>query len=73
MVNWAFHSCNGFSQSITREERVKMGGLQSLWVDMLRRHQADPLCLLVGGGDQVYADAVWKLPSLQDWLQLKGK
>jgi hypothetical protein len=31
-----------------------------LWRDLLQVHAAFPLHALVGGGDQVYSDAVWK-------------
>lgn len=71
--NWAFHSCNGWSSNVPVERRESMGGLQPLWTDLLKKHADKPILVLAGGGDQVYADAVWKLSSLQAWLKIKGR
>lgn len=39
-----------------------------LWRDMLQLHAAFPLHALVGGGDQVYSDAVWReSAALAEW------
>ena len=35
--------------------------------DVLKRHQAQPLHAMVGGGDQIYNDGVWAIPPLVDW------
>ena len=70
---WAFTSCNGFSLSVPQETRDKMGGLGALWQDLLNKHADSPFFVMVGGGDQVYADAVWRLDVLKEWLALKGK
>jgi hypothetical protein len=70
---WAFYSCNGFSAGLTEQQRQEMGGLQPLWRDLMRRHQERPFNCLVGGGDQLYADGIWKQPSLVQWLHIKGK
>jgi len=32
-----------------------------LWRDLLEQHQASPLHLVVGGGDQLYNDALFKV------------
>lgn len=71
--HWAFTSCNGFSMGVSDKRRQKMGGLGSMWTDMLRHHDTLPFHCMVGGGDQLYCDAVWKLPRLQLWLATKGK
>jgi hypothetical protein len=38
---------------------------------MLRLHSAFPLHCLVGGGDQLYNDAVFKEPTLHAWGNLE--
>ena len=47
-------------------------GTPHLWQDVLNEHQARPLHAMVGGGDQVYNDAVWKSSALQDWLNISN-
>ena len=71
--NWAFHSCNGWSSGVPLETREKMGGLAPLWRDLLTKHAEKPFLLLAGGGDQVYADPVWKLSCLDAWLKTRGR
>lgn len=70
---WAFYSCNGFSTCVSEERRQQMGGLQPLWRDLMQQHRKQPFHCLVGGGDQLYADKIWHLPSLQPWLRLSGR
>ncbi|KAI9105320.1 hypothetical protein DFS34DRAFT_598929 [Phlyctochytrium arcticum] len=76
--NWrfAFHSCNGFSASVPKEERDKLGGVGALWSDVLKQHStpgSEFHCML-GGGDQIYGDPLWKeIPELKQWLAMKGK
>ncbi|KAI8802571.1 hypothetical protein BJ742DRAFT_832548 [Cladochytrium replicatum] len=72
---WTHWSCAGFSTDVEPERRNQLGKF-TLWADLLRAHKdtsTPPFVLNVGGGDQVYADAVMKLPLLQEWLELKGK
>ena len=38
-----------------------------LWRDLLQLHGAFPLHCLVGGGDQLYSDGVFKQPLLKAW------
>ncbi|KAK9854763.1 hypothetical protein WJX84_011346, partial [Apatococcus fuscideae] len=64
--HWAFHSCNGLSAG----SDLDRWGIPHLWKDVLNRHSAGPLHALVGGGDQVYNDAVWKTPALLAWLDI---
>lgn len=33
-------------------------------------HEKSPLHALVGGGDQIYNDALWFVPSLKAWLDV---
>ncbi|EFN58805.1 hypothetical protein CHLNCDRAFT_140599 [Chlorella variabilis] len=65
-MHWGYTSCNGFSGSIpaTAPERQDV---TYLWKDMLKLHSAFPLHCVVGGGDQLYNDPVFKQPSLQAW------
>ena len=64
---WGYYSCNGFHD---HEKEREMGGIQPLWRDVLHCHEAQPLHVLIGGGDQLYCDDVWNLPALAQWLQL---
>lgn len=44
-----------------------------LWRDMLQVHSAFPIHALVGGGDQVYSDPVWKESAfLKAWSNLES-
>jgi hypothetical protein len=44
-----------------------------LWRDLLAVHSAFPMHCLVGGGDQVYNDGVWKdCPGLKAWGDMDG-
>ncbi|KAL0040536.1 hypothetical protein WJX77_010023 [Trebouxia sp. C0004] len=66
--HWGFHSCSGFSLSV---HQADWGGVAPLWRDLLEQHQASPLHLVVGGGDQLYNDALFKLPTTKTWLAIK--
>lgn len=64
----AYASCNG-----TEDEPLSGGGelgRNLMWAHLVARHAARPLHLLVLGGDQIYADALWKAPSLAAWGDL---
>lgn len=79
----AYASCNGFS-SLKLMKGVK--DKNAVWKVMARRHglaevvhedgmpetsPAHPYHLLLQGGDQVYADAMWEtLPSMREWNAL---
>lgn len=52
---WVGHSCNGFSAGVDTE---KFNGPDPLWNDVLRKHSEKPIHALVGGGDQIYCDAM---------------
>lgn len=53
--------------SLRTANRLLVGpSVQPLWRDVLRVHSAKPLHVMVGGGDQLYNDDVWKTPSLQE-------
>ncbi|KAK9474736.1 uncharacterized protein V1510DRAFT_372689 [Dipodascopsis tothii] len=74
---WRFmaFSCADFSLSVSRDERAELGGVGYLWEDVMQRHvQVGGLHAMLGGGDQIYADRMWKeIDSLNKWLQTKGK
>ncbi|KND03116.1 uncharacterized protein SPPG_02177 [Spizellomyces punctatus DAOM BR117] len=76
--NWrfAFYSCSGFSNSVSKEERERLGGVGALWKDVLSLHRENgkEFHVMLGGGDQIYGDPIWKeLDGLKAWLQIKGK
>ena len=48
-------------------------GEPHLWGDLMERHARAPLHALVGGGDQLYNDALWTAPSLRTWLGGDGQ
>lgn len=64
-----YASCNGFSHP-----RYMKGvrDQNERWKDLNARSVADPLHLLILGGDQVYGDSIWSpkaMPRLARWLE----
>lgn len=48
-------------------------GPDPLWRDVLNSHQTRPFHVMIGGGDQIYNDAVMKQsPLFGDWLDIKN-
>eukprot|EP00198_Chlamydomonas_reinhardtii_P002710 XP_001692046.1 predicted protein [Chlamydomonas reinhardtii] len=68
--HWGFHSCNGFHDPA---DELAHGGIQPLWRDVMHVHQRDPIHVMFGGGDQLYCDDVWKLPSLVTWTMMSDR
>ncbi|KAI1099947.1 hypothetical protein F4804DRAFT_63867 [Jackrogersella minutella] len=69
-MNIMFHSCNGFSLSVKPDE---FSGPDPMWRDVLNNHQTRPFHVMIGGGDQLYNDAVMRdTRHFQDWLQIKN-
>ena len=69
-MNIMFHSCNGFSLSVNPDN---FSGPDPLWRDVLNSHQTRPFHVMLGGGDQIYNDAVMKQTTLfHDWLNIKN-
>ncbi|GFR40520.1 hypothetical protein Agub_g1089 [Astrephomene gubernaculifera] len=68
--HWGFYSCNGFHDPV---QEFEMRGIQPLWRDVLHMHRRNPLHVMFGGGDQLYCDDVWKVPSLQQWTSIRDK
>jgi len=60
-------SCNNNDEVNQAETK----GFQANWRDIMDSHRINNFHLALGGGDQVYADAVLGLPSLEQWLELK--
>ncbi|KAK7054953.1 hypothetical protein VNI00_003416 [Paramarasmius palmivorus] len=70
-MRWASHSCNGFSAGVNPDDFRGPGfqsGYDPCWIDLLSKHQEEPFHALIGGGDQLYCDALTREPELQDWV-----
>lgn len=72
---WVAHSCNDFSVSVKPEEKAKLNGPGHMWNDLMQKHhETGGFHVQIGGGDQIYADRMWReLPLLREWLQIRGK
>lgn len=69
-MNIMFHSCNGFSLGATPDE---FSGPDPMWRDVLNAHQSRPFHVMIGGGDQVYNDAVTRQTEIfKNWLTIKN-
>lgn len=69
-MNVMFHSCNGFSMSVNPDN---FSGPDPLWRDVLNCHQTRPFHVMIGGGDQIYNDAVMsQSPLFRKWLEIKN-
>ncbi|HYG85216.1 MAG TPA: alkaline phosphatase D family protein [Azospirillum sp.] len=67
----AFTACNG-----TEHEHVHPGGTaqrNALWSELAAQHARTPFHILLQGGNQIYADTVWRdCPSLRSWRRRKA-
>ncbi|HEY6817694.1 MAG TPA: alkaline phosphatase D family protein [Croceibacterium sp.] len=64
----AYASCNGFS---SLKAMKGIDDKNALWTRMARQHREIGFNLLMMGGDQVYADAMWsQLPTMRSWAEL---
>ncbi|KAI9294514.1 hypothetical protein K502DRAFT_292235 [Neoconidiobolus thromboides FSU 785] len=70
---WAFFSCNGFSNDVTKEKQIECGGANPLWDDLYRQHNFEPFHCMVGGGDQLYCDDVFLGQGLKSWLDIPSR
>ncbi|KAK7914653.1 hypothetical protein PG985_012356 [Apiospora marii] len=69
-MNIMFHSCNGFSASVKPDD---FSGPDPMWRDVLNNHQTRPFHVMIGGGDQIYNDAIMRETKyFQDWLMIKN-
>lgn len=65
---WGFHSCNGLSAGADLREWKD----PHLWEDVMAVHREKPIHAFVGGGDQLYNDALWQTPSMHAWVSGTG-
>ncbi|EFW14162.1 conserved hypothetical protein [Coccidioides posadasii str. Silveira] len=71
MMNIMFHSGNCFGASVDTD---KFSGPDPLWRDALNVHQTRPFHVMIGGGSQIYNDAVaFETEHFQNWLDIKVK
>lgn len=67
-LRWASHSCNGFSSGVNPDDfqgKNFTSGYDPVWEDMLKHHHQEAYHCMVGGGDQIYCDALIREPELQ--------
>jgi hypothetical protein len=68
-MNIMFHSCNGFTLGV---DSHKFSGPDPMWRDVLNTHQTQPFHVMLGGGDQIYNDAVEEETTLfKQWTEVK--
>ncbi|WWC93106.1 uncharacterized protein L201_008072 [Kwoniella dendrophila CBS 6074] len=69
-MRWAAHSCNGFSSGVNPDEFKGSypSGYDPVWEDLLLKHHEKPFHCMVGGGDQIYCDALTREPEMQPWI-----
>lgn len=67
-VRLAFASCNGAEDQDALDKTPH--GPTALWTRLGNQHAANPFHLLTLGGDQIYADGLWDLPSIREWAAL---
>ncbi|TCD65630.1 hypothetical protein EIP91_002435 [Steccherinum ochraceum] len=70
-MRWAAFSCNGFSAGVNPDDFRGPGyatGYDPVWTDLLHKHTEQPFHALVGGGDQLYCDAIVREPEMQAWV-----
>ena len=64
-MNVVFHSCNGFSLSVDPDDFKGC-----LWKNVLELHRAQPYHVMLGGGDQIYCDAMKEFcPPVVNWCK----
>ncbi|KAL7894670.1 hypothetical protein HDV63DRAFT_155331 [Trichoderma sp. SZMC 28014] len=61
-----FYSCNGFS--VGTDEDAWSG--PCLWKDVMRKHAAAPIHVMIGGGDQIYNDGIRVNGPLRTWTDI---
>lgn len=64
----AFTACNGSEQGNAWRDLQERN---ALWLDLTQAHGREPFHLLLQGGDQLYADPIWRtVPALSAWRRL---
>ncbi len=64
-----YTSCNGISSSVPADHYARQDPTYC-WRDILQVHERRPIHVLIGGGDQVYSDGVWKKEAFVAWGDL---
>ncbi|ORY35022.1 putative plasma membrane protein [Naematelia encephala] len=69
-LRWAAHSCNGFSSGVNPDDfkGPYQSGYDPVWEDLLLKHHQRAFHCMVGGGDQIYCDAITREPEMQGWI-----
>lgn len=67
-----YYSCSGISADVSPDAPERKDPCY-LWKDLLNVHSAFPLHVLIGGGDQVYSDPIWKEAPLKAWTSDKSR
>jgi len=68
----AFVSCNGSEQD--EPGAPALPAQNAMWQHLNERHTAAPFHLMVQGGDQIYADSLWRrIPALANWKQQRRR
>ena len=61
------------TSSLTTTSPDDFSGPDPLWRDVLNSHQSRPFHVMIGGGDQIYNDAVMsQSPLFREWLEIKN-
>jgi hypothetical protein len=64
----AFTACNGSERD---DVWTNLNERNAMWLDLAQEHSQNPFHLLLQGGDQLYADPIWrKVPALSAWRRL---
>ncbi|CAN6653439.1 hypothetical protein TRVA0_026S01596 [Trichomonascus vanleenenianus] len=67
-MNVMFYSCNGFSYGVDPSEFQGR-----MWNDVLKHHGERPFHVMLGGGDQIYCDAIKAVsPTVKKWSTEKN-
>lgn len=76
-LGWRFlvHSGNDFSPLTSQADRNRLGGVEPMWKDALKKNvECGGFHVQLGLGDQIYADRLWReVPLLQQWLAISGR
>ncbi|CAK7266869.1 hypothetical protein SEPCBS119000_002250 [Sporothrix epigloea] len=74
---WRFlvHSGNDFSPLTSQADRSRLGGVDLMWKDALKKNvECGGFHVQLGLGDQISADRLWReVPLLQQWLAISGR
>ncbi|KAL1953798.1 hypothetical protein VTO42DRAFT_2259 [Malbranchea cinnamomea] len=70
-MNVMFYSGNGFAASV---DTNKCSGPDPMWRDVLNVHQTQPFHVMIGGGGQIYSEAVsFETTHFQEWLDMRNR